>query len=117
VAQHLQVVASTQGTVAVLKLQGELDLASAPLLEAEVDRAEATSAPNLLLDLHGLQFIDSTGLRTLFSAFQRASERGQGFAVTDGSPQVQRLLAITRMGEHMKIVASAQELADNSPAG
>ena len=103
--------------MAVLKLRGELDLASAPLLEAEVDRPEVTGAPNLLLDLRELQFIDSTGLRTLFSAFQRASERGQGFAVTDGSPQVQRLLAITRMGEHMKIVASAQELADNSPAG
>ena len=116
-AQHLHVVASTQGTVAVLQLQGELDLASAPLLEAEVDRPEVTSAPNLLLDLRDLQFIDSTGLRTLFSAYQGASARGQGFAVTDGSPQVQRLLAITRMGEHMKIVASAQELADNSPAG
>ena len=115
-AQHLQVVASTQGPVAVLKLQGELDLASAPLLEAEVDRPEVASAPNLLLDLRELQFIDSTGLRTLFSAYQGASARGQGFAVTDGSPQVQRLLVITRMGEHMKIVGSAQELADDSPA-
>lgn len=102
--------------MAVLKLQGELDLASAALLEAEVDRPEVTSAPKLLLDLRDLQFIDSTGLRTLFSAFQRASARGQGFAVTDGSPQVQRLLAITRMGEHMKIVASAQELAGDAPA-
>ena len=102
--------------MAVLQLQGELDLASAPLLEAEVDRAEVTSAQNLLLDLRELQFIDSTGLRTLFSAYQRASARGQGFAVTDGSPQVQRLLAITRMSEHMKIVASAHELAADSPA-
>jgi anti-sigma B factor antagonist len=112
VAEHLKVVARTEGTVAVLKLQGELDLASAPMLEAEVDRPEVTSAANLLLDLRDLQFVDSTGLRTLFSAYQRASARGQGFAVTDGSPQVQRLLAITRMGEHMKIVSSAQELAD-----
>jgi anti-sigma B factor antagonist len=97
--------------VAVLKLQGELDLASAPLLEAMVERPEVTGAPNLLLELRELQFIDSTGLRTLFSVYQRASARGQRFAVTDGSPQVQRLLAITRIGEHMKIVASAGELA------
>jgi anti-sigma B factor antagonist len=102
--------------VAVLKLQGELDLASAALLEAEVDRPEVTNAPNLLLELRELQFIDSTGLRTLFSAYQRASARGQGFAVTDGSPQVQRLLAITRIGEHMKIVASAKELAGDAAA-
>ena len=101
--------------MAVLKLQGELDLASAPLLEAEVDRPEVTNAPNLLLELRELQFIDSTGLRTLFSVYQRASARRQGFAITDGSPQVQRLLAITRIGEHMKIVASAQELAGDPP--
>jgi anti-sigma B factor antagonist len=105
-----------EGTVAVLKLQGELDLASAPLLEAEADRPQVTGAQNLLLDLRELQFIDSTGLRTLFSAYQRSSARGQGFAVTDGLPQVQRLLAITRIGEHMKIVASAQELGGDSHA-
>ena len=101
----------------MLALHGELDLASASLLEAEVDRPEVTAAPNLVLDLRDLQFIDSTGLRTLFSAYQRASARGQGFALTDGSPQVQRLLAITRMGEHMRIVSSPQDLAGDTPAG
>lgn len=116
VAQHLHLAARTEGTVAVVKLTGELDLASAQLLEAEIDRPEVSGAPNLLLDLHDLQFIDSTGLRTLFTAHQRASARGQGFALTHGSQQVQRLLAITRMVEHVKVVASPQELAGHSPA-
>jgi anti-sigma B factor antagonist len=117
VAQHLQVAVRTEGTVAVIALHGELDLASAALLDAEVDRPEVMSARDVVLDLRDLQFIDSTGLRTLFGAYQRASARGQGFALTDGSPQVQRLLAITRMGEHMTIVSSPQDLAGGSPAG
>lgn len=102
--------------MAVVRLRGELDLASAPLLEAEIDRPDVASSPNLLLDLRELQFIDSTGLRTLFIAAQRAASRGQGFAVTGGSPPVQRLLTITRVGDHMKIVGSAQELAGEAPA-
>ena len=39
------------------------------------------------------------------------AERGQEFAVTRGSEQVQRLLAITRIGEHLRIIDAPEELA------
>jgi len=68
------------------------------------------SCAKLLLDLRELQFIDSTGLRTIFSASASARGRGQDFAVTQGSAQVQRLLAITGVGEHLRVVGSPQEM-------
>ena len=91
-------------------LQGELDLASAPQFESEIDSGEVASCATLVVDLDGLQFIDSTGLRLIFAASGRAQERGQQFAVTRGSEQVQRLLAITRVDEHLRIVDSPQEM-------
>jgi len=94
----------------VVSLHGELDLASAPQFESELDSPEVASCAKLVLDLDDLQFIDSTGLRTIFSADARLQDRGQQFAVTRGSEQVQRLLAITRVGEHLRVVDSPQEM-------
>ena len=94
----------TGGERAIVRLAGELDLASAPLLERELERTELDSAPMLVFDLDGLEFLDSTGLQVLLSTHRRVTERGQQFAITRGSPQVQRLLDITRVAERLTIV-------------
>jgi anti-anti-sigma factor len=110
VPDHLRVNVRQGEDRVVLGLYGELDLASAPFLAQEIESAaSATSAP-VVLDLEELQFIDSTGLRIILSAHERFKERGQEFALTRGSQQVQRLLAITGVGEHLRLIASADEI-------
>ncbi len=93
-----------------MSLHGELDLASAPLLREEIEGAEAVAAELLVLDLEDLKFIDSTGLRVVLEAHERAGEREQRFAVTRGSQQVQRLLSVTGVDEHLRILASPEDL-------
>ncbi len=93
----------------VLSMRGELDLASAPLLQAEIQSSEVEAAAVLVLDLKELTFIDSTGLRVLLAAYEGSRERGQEFAVTQGSPQVQRLFSITGVGERLHIIAPGDE--------
>jgi anti-sigma B factor antagonist len=95
---------------AVLSLAGELDLASAPLLQNEIESPELTTAAMVVLDLQELKFLDSTGLRVLLAAHERSRERGQEFAITRSSQQVQRLLSITRVGEHLRTIASPGEM-------
>ena len=94
----------------VLHLEGELDLASSPILERTLERAEIAEAPLLVLDLDELRFVDSTGLRIILLAHEGARGRGQEFAITRGSPQVQRLLSITSVAEHMRVIASPDDL-------
>ena len=50
-----------------------------------------------MLDLRGLEFIDSTGLRAILLQDKRSTERGQTFALVRGSEQVQRLLDLTHV--------------------
>lgn len=92
----------------VLRLSGELDLARAPLLQGELESTELTTAAMVVLDLQALEFIDSTGLRVLLTAHERARAHGQEFAITQGSPQVQRLLSISRIDELLPIIDSAE---------
>lgn len=108
-AEHLQVHVRTEPDRVVLRLQGELDLASASILQGEIESAEANATTLTVLDLDNLDFIDSTGLRIILAAHERSQERGQLLALTRGSQQVQRLMSITRAGEHLRIVESPDE--------
>jgi anti-anti-sigma factor len=103
-SDHLQVDIESGPERMVVRLLGELDLASSPLLERELERAHVDAAAMLVFDLDALEFLDSTGLQVLLSTHRQATERGQRFAITRGSPQVQRLLDITRVAERLTIV-------------
>ena len=94
----------------VLRLAGELDLASSTIFERALEGAEIAASPLLVLDLDGLKFVDSSGLRIILLAHDRSRERGQEFAITPGSPQVQRLLSITSVSEHLHVIASPDDL-------
>jgi anti-anti-sigma factor len=75
VPSKLSVEAEIRDGVAVLTVAGEVDLATAPRLGAAVEQALATGAP-LIVDLAGVEFIDSAGSRALALAERAASERG-----------------------------------------
>jgi anti-sigma B factor antagonist len=93
----------------VFSLFGELDLASAPILQGALEDVDVGPSTTVVFDLQGLEFIDSTGLRTIFSAQERLRALDGEFAVTRGSPQVQRLLEITRADEHLQVLGSPDE--------
>jgi anti-sigma B factor antagonist len=94
----------------VVRLDGELDMANAPLLQAAIEDADLDADAMLVLDLQQLRFIDSTGLRIILWARERCQEDEREFALTPGSQQVQRLLTVSGAGEHLHIIASADDM-------
>jgi anti-sigma B factor antagonist len=82
------------GDTHVIELLGELDIAGAPSLEEEFLRIEATDATSIICDLSGLEFIDSTGIRLLVMAADRAAGTGR-FTILRGPKQVHRVFEIT----------------------
>ncbi len=98
-----------QGTPRLV-VSGELDLASAEELEANLKQLESSEPEVLMLDLRELEFMDSTGLRTVIAADARAKERGGRLVVVRASEEVDRVFRLTRMDQHL-------ELIDEPPAG
>ena len=74
-AGKLTVRSDREGAVHTIQVEGELDLATAERLERELTRAEATDVLSIVLDLSGLTFIDSTGVRLLLLAHARSTSR------------------------------------------
>lgn len=98
----------------VIGVTGELDLASSPALEQELERGVASQAEVVIVDLRRLEFMDSTGLSVLVRAHQRATEKGQRFGVVRGPQQVQRLLSLTGVADRLTLADSPDELLAQS---
>lgn len=80
----------------MLALYGELDIASARVLERKVQMATASAAQRLVIDLSGLQFMDSAGLHALIRAQAHIHAEGRDLSVLRGPRAVQRVFELTQ---------------------
>jgi anti-sigma B factor antagonist len=84
----------------ILIVEGEVDLATAPLLDNELARARATDAETIVIDLLHVTFLDSSGLHVLIK-HACCGERPKRVQLTKGSPQVQRLFEIAGVLDYL----------------
>ena len=98
------------GGSVTIALTGELDISSAGKVEEELDRVEGKAPALIVLDLSGLEFMDSTGLRLVLSADARAREQSRRVAIVRGPDAVQRIFDVTRLEERLEIVDDAGAL-------
>jgi anti-anti-sigma factor len=96
-------VGPTIANVCVVKAIGELDIATASSLREAIEIAARDSSVTLRVDLSGVTFIDSTGLRVMLDADERYGTRVEFVP----SQAVERLLALTHLGERLQIARRA----------
>lgn len=77
-----------------LALQGELDFATAPLLEHELVRTHRDGCDCLLVDLCALTFMDMAGVRVLLAAQERVQAGGGALLVLHAPQVVRRLVKV-----------------------
>jgi anti-sigma B factor antagonist len=92
-------------------LRGELDLSTVEKVETELDAVEAGEEKLVVLDLSGLSFLDSTGLRLMVTADQRAQKGGRRLVIIKGPEPVQRVFSITKLDEALEMVDDLSEVA------
>jgi anti-sigma B factor antagonist len=83
---------------------GELDIATVEKLRAEVERLREAGFTDLVLDLRGVRFLDSTGLRLVLELDAAARETSQELTIIRGSAVVQRIFEVTQVSERLKFV-------------
>src|SRR3954465_12399691 len=92
-------------------LSGELDLSSALVFEEELRRIETeTKPPLIVLDLSGLKFMDSTGLRLILSAPARAKNHGRKLAIVEGGEAIRRIFRLTGVLSRLNFVEAPVRL-------
>jgi anti-sigma B factor antagonist len=92
---------------------GDLDLAAGRKLEGEIRRRRPATTERVIVDLRGVRFLDSTGLRVLLSLRNDAKRRGHQLTLVAGPPAVQRVFQLTAT----RSLFNWLEDADRSPDG
>ena len=83
-----------EGDVVTVAPIGELDLATAPLLESAMSSQRDLGIDTLVVDLRGVTFIDSSGVHLLLRWARETALRNHRFRVIPGSERVQLVFAI-----------------------
>jgi anti-anti-sigma factor len=94
-----------------LWLSGELDLASAGVLDTAIAELCADGASRILLEMAELVFMDSTGVRSLLVGHELCSVNDCEMLIGSVSPQVERLFEVSGLGEKLpRRVSTADEI-------
>ncbi|WP_329090430.1 MULTISPECIES: STAS domain-containing protein [unclassified Streptosporangium] len=105
------------GPCVVVRATGDLDMAVAPRLRAEIDRAldsalDGAGNPNLVMDLTGVPFCDSVGLGVLVGTLTRLKEAHGRLMLVVSPGMITHLLTITNLDRHFETRDSLREALD-----
>ena len=96
--RHVELKVSTrsQGGRIVMSLGGEIDLYTAPRLHGELVTILSGDAPvQIVVDMSGVDFCDSTGMNVLLAAHRRAREQGGDLELAAPRPAIRKILQVT----------------------
>jgi anti-sigma B factor antagonist len=88
----------------VVNLYGELDVATSPDFRALLIQLVNDGASRLVLDLDGVDFLDSTGLGTLISGLKRARTHGGDLRIVCTQTRIARLFEITGLDKAVPLL-------------
>ena len=95
------------GASVTLELRGEFDIATEPAFTSALIEIEATKPEAIVVNVQQLDFIDSTGIRGLVRAHERAGT-SRSFAVLNGSGSAHRVLQLVGL-DNLLVVGDADE--------
>ena len=101
---ELTVAVARDGDEHTVTVAGELDVATAERVEQALMEAEAGDARAIVLDLSGLTFMDSTGVRLVLAATARSRADSNRLRLVRGSPGVQRVFVLSGVAETLPFI-------------
>ena len=107
----LETEVTENGGVAVLALSGELDISGIARVEEELRQVEEKSPGAVVLDLRGLTFMDSSGLRLVLEADMRARREARRFAIVPGPESVHRVFLIALLDKRLEFVDDPSQVS------
>ena len=100
----------TDGDVVIAHVSGEVDLANASTISADVSSQVPNDARGVVLDLTETTYFDSSGVQLVFDLLERLGRRQQAFSlsVPENAP-IRRVLGVVRLNENVPILPSVEE--------
>ena len=101
-----------QGNVTIMKAQGKLDAASSPDLDKRLSSLVESGTNQIVLDLAGLEYVSSAGLRVFLSAAKRLKQARGKLALANLSAQVQQIFDIAGFESILPVFKTVNEAVE-----
>ena len=103
------------GDCAVLRVTGEVDACTAPVLRERIRELAAGGAVHLIADLSQVDFLDSTGLGVLVGGLKRLREDGGSLALVVTTPRILRIFQVTGLTKAFAVWSSVTDAVTADP--
>ncbi|HYN75778.1 MAG TPA: anti-sigma factor antagonist [Candidatus Limnocylindria bacterium] len=110
----LTLVTRTEGDRTVVEVGGEIDVYTAPQLRERVVELVDAGQVDLVLDLTGVDFLDSTGLGVLVGALNRVRAQDGSLALVLTQERILKIFEITGLRKVFPIHATVEEAVSSS---
>jgi anti-sigma B factor antagonist len=98
-----------KGTHVVLTPEGKFNLVAAPPLKARIDDLVAAGKAHVVVDLHAVDFIDSSGLGALIGGLKAARQQDGDLRIAAAGAQVRAVLKLTNLDRILTPYATVEE--------
>jgi anti-sigma B factor antagonist len=98
---------SVTGDRVQIAVSGEVDLYTSPELRSAILEAVETADSEVVVDLAGVKYMDSSGVATLVEGLRSAHQHDKIFKLVAPSPQVTKVLELTRLDSVFEIEPTA----------
>ncbi|MEP6761120.1 MAG: STAS domain-containing protein [Sporichthyaceae bacterium] len=111
----LQVSTARRGSFTVVTVAGDVDLDTAGSLSDEVATATHEETPHLVIDLGGVTFLDSSGLKVLVATNKRTEQAGGSMVLVAVPRVVMRVLTVTALDRVFAIYDTVDDVVRSDP--
>ena len=98
----MEIIKEKNGTAVTMSLQGRLDTATAPQMEAELKK-DMEEVTRLILDMRELEYLSSAGLRVILNAQKMMGKRGGGMVVRHVNETIMEVFELTGFSDILTI--------------
>ena len=98
-----------ENNVVVVKLGGEIDLASSPVMRKHLQSKVQSKSSAVVFDFDGVDYIDSSGIATFVEYYKHSRSFQCKIAFAAMTPRVQSVFELVRLGEIFPFHASVEE--------
>lgn len=109
---ELDIKVACEGTSCRITVSGEVDVYTSPMLKAHIVDAIDAGCTDLVVDLEGVGFIDSSGLGVLVSGLRRVKERSGSMRLVCTKDSILKIFRITGLDKVFPVFATAEEAAE-----
>jgi anti-sigma B factor antagonist len=113
-SKPLEMATEQQGHTTFLRFRGELDLAAKERFREVAESLERNGLRRVVLDLRGLTFIDSSGLRAIIDLWKRSQDDGFDLTIVRGGPSIARVFELVGLDDVLTTVDGNSPASDSA---